>query len=359
MARSGRWTTDTPSVIRAAQRRNVDPDVIIGELELKRADRLAEQRAERELVRQLTDVDSAEVRKLAAAYDVTPDEVVANVAKVPRARRVMSDAATRVQLDAFERLDDWGTPKLGRPPRTGRGGEWDWFDDLDAAEQKRLRRSWFDDPGLYPAPDQAAETMARLEGDLAGDEAMRRWLDETRRYEAAGGIRRGKLPSEAAYSGRIDLDGLLEGYVADAGDLAILPSEVVGRYDGDVAGRLAQLARQADVGDAELYLDDAIRNATGDPPPWRMWFQSWEAEVRDLEHALRNDPTAARADAVDRLRELVPEYLDEPGTSFEELYTRTIDTARRAGLDVSPSARIPWDDVDNLPTIDDLYGALL
>lgn len=361
--RSGRWTKDTPSVIRAAQRRNVSPEQIIDELELKRADRLAEQRAERELRRQLTDVDSDEVRKLADAYDVTPDEIVANVAKVPQARRTMSDAATKVQLDAFETLDTWDARKLGRPRRT-RGKlppEWDWLSELDDAEVKRLRRSWFDDPEIFDPPDVLADRIGNaLSTDLSVDDAIaRRWLEQTRRYEAAGSIRRGKAPSARAYSGRVDVDGLLEGAIDDADEFTLRPSEVVGRSDGDVAGRLAQLARTADRADAELYLDDALRATTGDPPPWRMSFQSFEAELRDLESGLRNTPADVRPDGVDRLRELVPTYLDDDGTSYEELYGRIIDTARRAGQDVPDYARIPWEAADGLPTIDELYGALL
>ena len=47
---------------------------------------------------------------------------------------------------------------------------------------------------------------------------------------------------------------------------------------------------------------------------------------------------------IDRLDELVPQYLDDPGTSYEELYTRIVSTARIAGEDVPSSAVIPWDD---------------
>ncbi len=360
--RSGRWTKDTPSVIRAAQRRNVDPEVIIDELELKRADRLAEQATERSARRALLDPSSSAVADLADAYDVTTDEIVANVAKVREARRTFADAATRVQLDAFEQLDTWDAVKLRRPPRAGarsgtgrvlRGGEWDWLEGLDDAEAKRLRRSWFEaDGGL--APDQLGEQLRAAGLDVTDGDAVETWLEQTRRYEAAGQLRRGKLPSGSAYSGRVDIDGLLEGYVPDADEFALLPSEVIGQADGDVAGRLAQLARTSDVADAELYLEAAIANRTGDPAPWRMSFQSWEAELRELEYGLRNYPGDVRPDAADRLAELVPEFLDDPGTSYEELYERIVATSRRANLDVPDWSRIPWEGVDADDLIDDV-----
>jgi len=339
-ARSGRWTPDTPSVIRAAQRRNVDPAVIIDELELKRADRIAEQRAERAYLRSLDDPDSAIVRKAADDYGVAPDEIVAARAQVAEVRRVVGDAATRAQLEAFEQLDTWDVPALSRPPRT-RTAEWDWLNELNEDELKRLRRRWFDGTS---APDVAAQLM-ESNGAAAGlsvDDAMRQWLDQTRRYEAAGAIRRGKLPSERAYSGRLDIDGLLEGHLP--AEARFLPSDVIGKDDLDVAGRLAQLGREVDVDEAELYLRDALAARTGDPPPWRLSFQSFEEELRGLEYGLRNHPTELRLDAGDRLAELVPEYLDDPGTSYEELYSRIVATAHRAGVDVPASSRIPWDD---------------
>ena len=59
--------------------------------------------------------------------------------------------------------------------------------------------------------------------------------------------------------------------------------------------------------------------------------------------------------AAERLAELVPDLLDDPGTSYEELYARIVTTARRAGADVADYARVPWETPDGLPSIEELY----
>ena len=118
---------------------------------------------------------------------------------------------------------------------------------------------------------------------------------------------------------------------------------------------LAREARAADRAEAEQYLADAFAGRTGDPPPWRMSFQSFEEELRELEYGLRNYPGEVRPDVAERLAELVPALVDDPGTSYEELYARIVTTARRAGADVADYARVPWETPDGLPSIEELY----
>ena len=361
--RSGQFSKDTPSVVRAAIRRNVDPEDIIDELELKRLDRLEAQKLERDYLRQLDDPTSDAVREAADGWGVSPDEFVAARAQVKNTRRVVADAATKAQLDAFSNLDKWDAVRLPFPPDVGavnefgvdlRGGSWDWLETLDDREIKRLRRDVFDKDVNITLDDIVESVRAAEGGDLSIDEAAKRILRENRRMEAAGAIRRGKPPSSRAYSGAVDVDAIAGPYMPN--ELRLLPSEVVGRSDVDVAGRIAQLAREADVEDALAYLDRSV-DAVHGPPPWRMSFQAFEAELRDIEYGLRNYPSELDATAIDRLGELVPDMLDDPGTSYEELYSRIISTARRGGQDVADYARIPWHDAvdDGLPDIDDLF----
>jgi len=163
-------------------------------------------------------------------------------------------------------------------------------------------------------------------------------LEQTRRYEAAGAIRRGRVPSGRAYSGNVDVDTVL-GDIADG----YTPSQIVGKPDLEAAGAIAARNRTLAADEAIDYLGAAY-NPTVGTNPYRMSFQSWEAEVRELEYALRNYPDELEPDRWQRLAELVPEYLDEPGTSYEELYTRIVTTARHAGEDVPGRAVIPWAD---------------
>lgn len=88
------------------------------------------------------------------------------------------------------------------------------------------------------------------------------------------------------------------------------------------------------------FLGDAVSAVEG-PSPYRMGFQTWEEEVRDLEHRFRDN----LGTATDRRRyaELVPQYLDDPGLDFEDLYSRIVSTARKAGEEVPDYARIPWE----------------
>lgn len=231
--------------------------------------------------------------------------------------------------------------KLRNPPRKGsttgtgraaRGGEWDWLEQVSDREKTRLSRSWY---GGTQAPDQAVQTMASaLSRDLSVDDGMRIWLDLNRRAEAAGALRRGRLPSLDGYSGQIDVDSLLARFTDDGYDAA----KVFGD-DLEAAAHIAQVEADIVRDEALQYLGNAARAVEG-PSPYRMGFQTWEEELRDLERLVREGGATGRDRR--RLAELVPEYLDDDGLDYEELYARIITTARRAGEEVPDYARIPW-----------------
>lgn len=342
-ARRTRSTATDPDVLAEARRRNVSPDRVIELREQKAERRYLEDRARREAAKNLT-ADSEDVRRVAEKYGVHPDEVLSARARVADVRKVAREAAAREQADVLRELDRLtdGSPRIKNPPRVGsktgtgsaaRRGEYDWLEQIGDREKARLSRSWY---GGGQAPDQLAASMSNALGrDLSIDEAMDLWLDLNRRAEAAGALRRGKLPSLDAYSGQLDPEQLLRELTDEGYDLARLFGD-----DLDAAGHIASVESDLARQEALDYLGDAL-NAVEGPSPYRMGFQTWEEEVRELEYLLREN----LAGAADRRRyaELVPQYLDSPGLDFEELYARIVSTARKAGEEVPDYARIPWE----------------
>lgn len=354
-ARKPRYSVDSPEVLRRSQRKNISPQQAADQLNDKAARRSAEQAATRREARALT-VDSPEVVKVADRYGVSPAEVMVARERVREVRRVIADEAARVQARSFADLDLWDALKITRPPKAGarsavgrklRGGEYDWLERLGDRERARLSRAWYTDVDAY-TPDLLAEAISsRLGRDVSVDDAVALWLDRNRTIEAAGALRRGKLPSLDAYSGSIDPDDLLPEFSASGYRVTAVLGD-----DLEAAAHIAQVEREVLRRDAEQYLGRALEPELG-PAPWRMSYQSWEEEVLELEYAVRNRldaeirvgddmVTFTAEEAADRLEELVPYYLDEPGTSFEELYARIIVTANRANLEVADYARIPW-----------------
>lgn len=329
-------------VLAEASRKNISPERVIEQREEKAERRYLEQRARREAEKAIS-VDHPDVIAAAKKHGVSPDEVIAARRRVGDVRAAAREEAAQVSADSFHTLDSitQGSPKLKPPPlksaRTefgarARGGEYDFLEQTSARERARLSRVWY---GGNTGPDQMAELMSTAIGkDLSSDEAMKLWLHHNRISESAGALRRGKLPSLDAYSGQIDPDELLpllraQGFKA---------TEIFGD-DLNAAAHIASMDRHLGREDAVGYLGDAF-DAKHGPKPYHMSYDSWETEVREIEERLA-DGTATALDFA-RHREIVPQYLDEPGTSFEELHARIVDTARTAGEDVSTG--IEWID---------------
>lgn len=334
----------SPSVQREAIRRNVSPQQVADERDAAKLRKAQEQRAARESRKALT-VDSPDVIRVAERNGVAPDDVIAALERLPAVRKEIAEAATRAQADVFDELYSYNNAwKIQRPPKAGarnpdgspvgRAG-WDFLERLDERERARLSRQWYDDSDVY-APDVLAQTIGAVNPQYADsvDAAIEHWLDLTRRYEATGALRRGKLPSSRAYSGTIDADDLIESRYN--------VRTVLGSDDLDAAGHLAQIDVDDLAEDALQYLGEAANPQHGSSP-YRMSFQRWEEEVRELEYGLDNYPGEMPANARDRLAELVPRYIDEPGLDYEDLYTRIVTTARQAGEEVPDYARIPWE----------------
>ena len=338
--RRTRATVTDADVLAEANRRNVSPERVLEIREEKAQRRYLEDRARREAAKNLA-ADHPDVVRVADRFGVHPDEVLSARARVADVRKVAREAAARVQAEAARELDRLGSVRIVNPPRLGartemgtaaRRGEWDWLERLDDREKARLSRKWY---GGTMAPDQLAFEMGNALGrDLDVDEAIEIWLDLNRREEAAGALRRGKLPSSSAYSDAIDTRQLL-GEIGEEG----YDAEILFGDDLAAAGHVAQVERELVRSEALDYLGDAVGAVEG-PSPYQMGYQSWHEEVAELEYDLRN----SRATEQQRRRyaELVPQYLDEAGLDFEDLYARIVTTARKAGEEVPDYARIPW-----------------
>lgn len=290
--------------------------------------------------RQKLSAGHPDVIAVAQRFGVSPDEVMLARGRVGDVKAVMREQAARTQLDAVAEMDRLGAVKVKSPPRlgarsdTGRvlrhGGEYDFLEQLSRDETRRLA-NWY---GGTEAPDQIAATMSHaLNHDVSTDEAMARWLELNRTADAAGAVRRGKLPSLSGYSNAISLDSLVPGLADEGFDVALLLDDPL-----VAAGHLASVERAQLQQEALNYLGDAV-NAVHGPKPYQMSFQAWETEVRTLEESMSLGATAV---AEARYGELVPYYLDDAGLDYEQVYSRIIATAHRADELVPDYARIPW-----------------
>lgn len=336
--RRTRSTAQDPDVLAEARRRNVSPDRVIELREQKAQRRYLEDRARREAAKAI-DATDPDVIRLAQRFGVDPDELLSARARVADVRKIAREEAARVQARALSELDRLDSVRLANPPRKitkgtgGRRGEWDWLEQISDREKARLSRSWY---GGTQTPDQFAANMANaLSRDVSVDDAADLWLRLNREAEASGALRRGKIPSLDAYSGQIDVADLLPDLTGQGYDASLLFGDDL-TAAGHIASTEADLVRR----EALDYLGDAV-NAIEGPSPYRMGFQQWEEEVRQLEYLLRDDLASSAERA--RYRELVPQYLDAPGLDFEDLYARIISTARKAGEEVPDYARIPWE----------------
>jgi hypothetical protein len=166
--------------------------------------------------------------------------------------------------------------------------------------------------------------------DLTDDQVISQvWLPETRRIEAAGAVRQGKIPSWKNYGGSIDLADLAPLTHAAGFD----PYALLNGNKWDQAAEVARVTRVETANEAHRALGQAAFAVHG-PAPWRLTFDSWSNELRDLEFAM-TEPAGLTSTQAARLAELAPAGIDEAGLSYEVLYARLVETARLAGEDVA------------------------
>lgn len=297
----------------------------------------------------------AALQAAADEHGVSLDSIRAHLPDVRELRRAISADAARVQNEMSDQLSqgmlgDVNAAFLPRPPKAGsaarRTGEWDWLEGLTQEERSRLSRSWYvDGPGagtIDEITDAFVSAGLVPDGGQNLDIIGEVWLPLNRKLEAAGAVRRGKLPVMKHYSGEIQVRDLAPRVDADGFDVGY----VLGHSDEDVAGYLAARTKN-EVGD-QAYSALGRAAVGSERPPWQMGYQEWEAEVRDLEYSLRNAPGDVTPVMRARYDELVPVALDEAGLDHESLYSVIVETARVADLEVADFARIPWSDVDDV-----------
>lgn len=291
---------------------------------------------------------------------LTPSERLAAVAAdagVPlddlkRAARDLDDikAAVRSEAKAIQAqvaadLDGLGVG-LGRFPRPPvdwkSSGEWDWYRDLDAGQRASAQR-WF-----APVASRSGVAPTTLDGTLAYVQAADQrfvdmgtnefgtwWWRQVQLYSDAGTVAQGRLPLA------FDPDRFSP-ILQEAG---LNMSRIMGPVDrADAALEVLRAGADIDARDAALRSDRAFQllgtSHYSEAPPWTMSYQSWQAEVLDLDY-IRETGTLT-AEQASRLQELIPADLDLPGLGLEDLYGLIVETARTAQMEVADHAVIPW-----------------
>lgn len=274
----------------------------------------------------------ARIDEAAERYDVTRAEVLAHWDSVRDVTVQIRAEAARSATQSLRFLDSFDGVKLRRPGRAA-AGEYDALKGLDPTERSRLSAWWTDSPTA--APDvvlQRAQAAGIVSDQMSVGDFMDEWLHHTRVVDAATSLRSGRLPTTARFGG-VNLDDVLP-EMASAG---IDATKIVGASVQDAAGYLAAHTKDETVEYAWRILNPG--GATIDPP-WRMSFQSWDAEVRDLEYLI-NSTTGATAADVARYHDLIPSALDV-GQDYEDLYAAIVETARAARIELPDHVGIPW-----------------
>lgn len=275
---------------------------------------------------------------LLARYQVTEAQYLAARALTKQIKQDVRAVAQREADDLGNWLFNNELDRITRPQRlrrsadfTGRvrsvrdQGGYDWLEQLDDAELRRVRARMVDDD-LYPPDVLAGVIRQKTESDMSDDEAMEwlleRWLHE----DALRSVASGRLPKYAEPANLIPPDYAMEGY-----DLARL----FGVDDADAIGHVAQVQANQ----ARQFADRVLGRPSAGPAPWEMDAGDYVVELDEVERILADTqlpagmaPPGEYVWAQRRIRELVPPDLDTQGaTSAEELLEAIRVTAQLAG----------------------------
>lgn len=228
-------------------------------------------------------------------------------------------------------------PPYARASKEARAtGVYDWFWGLHPNEQARLRAFWFKGDRQTANADLIADRIRTTYGVDDFGEAIARWLEETRRYDAAGLLARGKLPNPSRYGGQsFDIDGMF-------GDGTFHVADI---FDSDQRSALRSVAASTEAQADEFAARAFVKPTGGRRPPWEMSEADYVAEITELDgkvatiKPIRSDPDfgdeySPEDDAVlRRFDELVPPDLEGAGAmTGPELHQAVIDLARKAGM---------------------------
>jgi GNAT superfamily N-acetyltransferase len=301
----------------------------------ERAERIAEQHGvpvdiAEQAIRDLPSLRNAAKADMAAAADNAINDL--DVGGVPNGMRMPPDKK-------WGRLATGGEGWINTA-----GGEWDWFfEGLAANERARLRRNWLGQSSI--TPDELPDIVAPVLGEVDVDDAVDWWLRNTRILDAERSIRRGKLPG---FASMVDLDGLMP----SLHDEQLSAYDVFGRDPDDAAAvvaraRAARFAEELEE-DALRMLGGSVRGEAGERP-WELGRDEWSDRVSVLEYRIENEADVSAAE-LDEYDFLAPPDLREGG-DLDDVFDRIRDAARDAGFDVlddrvAPEFEGPMPDVE-------------
>lgn len=277
----------------------------------------------------------ARIDAAADKHGVSRAQVANYMQDGPKVAAAIKAEAAQSAADSFAFLDRFEGLQIKRPPRGARGGEYDFLERLSQDERNRLSSGgWYTDrasAGIDVLHDVAVRVGA-IRPEASIDDFIGEWLHHTRVIDASKSVRAGRWPDTDRF-GNFDPASLAPATAEQGLDAA----KIIGKDKWDQAGYLAQQTLEGAADDAYRMLDvDAISGV----PPWRMSFDTWRAEVGDLEYDLDNGVDVATAGR--RYDELVPRMLDT-GQNYETLYAEIVEVARVAKVDVASWANIPWE----------------
>ena len=259
---------------------------------------------------------------------------------------VMDEIRTNAD-DANSVLDSMGVRTLQRPPArtldeagravSGKGGEWDWYYQLQDAERDRLRNNgWIVDDPTKSGPDEVVRAYSDAAGahDPTVDQAMAYWLEQTRMVDGGTLLQStGRLPGNLSRFGDFNWSNLAPH--TDVAQLFNPQKDLAVQFlNGTNREQAYELASR------ELKATEGL-------PIYQMTYTDYEAELErvsaemDRIDAIPQDAewgqalSAADQATVARYSELVPQVLTDGMTDETPLYEVWLEAqyiAKLAGL---------------------------
>lgn len=300
------------------------------------------------------DAKKARLTALAEENGYSYEEIRDAERQVGQIKEAIRAEAKAAAYDALGQLELLGGSKLKRvapkrqvtDARTGRkvwkrdaASEWDWYDDLDAFEDRRLRSRWMvdgDDTTGGMNPDELAGWAfnAGLTPDDSIESGIGWYLEVTARIDAAESLGRGRL---APGTDRVNLNDIAP---TTTGDARLDVTDLFGPQSIDdqilavaAASRDTDANRGLDEESGYAMLGDTV-HLPADEQPWTFTRDEWGAEGDRLV-AAATAPDATDDDLA-ALKNHIPQGILDITTDDDdwgELYDWLEAAATAAGYD--------------------------
>lgn len=300
------------------------------------------------------DAKKARLTALAEENGYSYEEIRDAERQVGQIKEAIRAEAKAAAYDALGQLELLGGSKLKRvapkrqvtDARTGRkvwkrdaASEWDWYDDLDAFEDRRLRSRWMvdgDDTTGGMNPDELAGWAfnAGLTPDDSIESGIGWYLEVTARIDAAESLGRGRL---APGTDRVNLNDIAP---TTTGDARLDVTDLFGPQSIDdqilavaAASRDTDANRGLDEESGYAMLGDTV-HLPPDEQPWTFTRDEWGAEGDRLV-AAATAPDATDDDLA-ALKNHIPQGILDITTDDDdwgELYDWLEAAATAAGYD--------------------------